>query len=125
VVENEPKLPAPVTSGSEMSYEQVSVTPPDALMEQWKRVFVNGDWIFSGDCPRCGHRWEKAITEEVMVMAFEADVPAAKDKGVHVVICNCTHAHPGRPDDAPSGCGAYWGILVRRSGPPKGLRSER
>jgi hypothetical protein len=123
-VDPKPAAPKPAPA-PEKPYEQASVTPTEPAMKEWKSVLVNGDWIFSGDCPRCGHRWEKAITEEVMVMAFEADLPEPDDalsesdnEGVHVVVCNCTHAHPERPDEVSVGCGAYWGIRVRR--PPSG-----
>lgn len=109
--------PKPHTPPSpEKPYEQVRLKPDDAVVRKWKAVSVNGDWLLSGNCPRCNHSCEKAVSEEVMVMAFEAEAPTPVNEGVHVIQCNCSHAHPHRPDNVPAGCGAYWGIRVARAG---------
>lgn len=105
-----------IPPSTDKPFEQVRLKLDDTLVQQWKPEMVNGDWIFSGNCPRCGHLWEKAVRDEVMVIAFEAETPAPENEGTYVVQCNCPHAHPGRPDDVSSGCGAYWGIRVRRTG---------
>ncbi|HSS41096.1 MAG TPA: hypothetical protein VLK37_00935 [Solirubrobacterales bacterium] len=103
-------------------YESVSLTPDLNTVKGFEVNGVKDGVRYSGDCPRCGHPWEKVVPDEVVVMALEAERPESEDEGIHVVQCNCTHPHPDRPDGITVGCGAYWGLRVRNAA--KGNENE-
>jgi hypothetical protein len=68
---------------------------------------LNGDvTLLHGTCPRCG-----ALFSTPLVPVVYRD-DAMGDGGFHVVFCTCDHPHPNRPPDR-SGCGAYWGFLLK------------
>ncbi|WP_460660169.1 hypothetical protein [Kribbella swartbergensis] len=68
--------------------------------------FDVGVSLLGGLCPRCQAPIEVPLIDGVFRAA-----PAQErtERSTHSVpiICTCTEAHPGRPDDRV-GCGAYW-----------------
>jgi hypothetical protein len=105
----------PKASPDGVRFEEIGIEPDDATMRTWESTRIDGDLVFSGDCPRCGHHWDKQVAEKVMVMQFAAEIGRPKNEGVYVIQCNCLNPHPSRPDSVSRGCGAYWGIRVRRT----------
>ncbi|MCP3938375.1 MAG: hypothetical protein GY708_23760 [Actinomycetia bacterium] len=64
---------------------------------------------FMGPCPRCAHpfvyQWPLEIVRTTLQAKADDVIPVT-------VLCQCTHAHPGRPEGTDQGCGAYWNLAV-------------
>ncbi|MFF0430666.1 hypothetical protein ACFYU9_00355 [Streptomyces sp. NPDC004327] len=69
--------------------------------------------VLSGTCPRCACPFDFTYTRRVY-----RDRPAG-GRSAHTVtvpvLCVCETHHEGRPDEE-EGCGAYWNVLLERTG---------
>jgi hypothetical protein len=87
------------------------VTEPD-YAEQAAATFVIEEFgvgmsLLGGRCPRCRVAIEVPLIDGVFRSDRAADSGRAASVRAVPIICTCTEAHPGRPDDRV-GCGAYW-----------------
>jgi hypothetical protein len=113
------------------------VTPamPFELAEPEKHRLTNLDWVkvvecheqhvssdgsivtLIGTCPRCTHQMSvelpiKARTGKGVSQKKDGQSLGKKKQFKKVAFCNCGTAHEGRPEDHPSGCGAFGALLV-------------
>ncbi len=70
-----------------------------------------------GPCPRCDHAFAAeqvldAVDEERTGVLGETAAPATQYVELDMW-CECRRSHPGRPDDAPEGCGAGYRVPAR------------
>ncbi len=77
--------------------------------EPWKVSGVQIGWFASGTCPTCRHA----------IALYRRSAFGFLPKRPLAVACNCTEAHPGRPEGVVQGCGqstviapAEWGSVA-------------
>jgi hypothetical protein len=63
--------------------------------QAWMRGTVQIGWLATGSCPRCGHT----------MAAYRRRAIGLQPGRGFSVSCNCTSAHPGRPEGVTQGCG--------------------
>jgi hypothetical protein len=63
-------------------------------------------WVLQGHCPRCDHPMNKELVFDTYALET---VRGQSDRVV--VMCNCSHDHPGRPT-GKSGCGAFGALRI-------------
>ena len=62
-----------------------------------------GEWLKTGNCPRCGHHME-VPTFGFTISEFTAGVPPKAPEPVPAR-CDCSSDHPERPTPLKTGCG--------------------
>jgi hypothetical protein len=62
-------------------------------------------WTYAGRCPRCGHAVSKSLNVGGVFPFEERAEPRPME-------CNCGATHEG--GEAAGGCGAYWGLALKR-----------
>jgi len=71
----------------------------DAARRSFKVGSFEGRWMLSGNCPRCGHRVEKDLTDRIgAALAPLRNISVAWK-------CSCGRPHDKAPPTEP-GCGA-------------------
>jgi hypothetical protein len=100
-------------------------TTEDAYGEEAAKSFSvielpHGTLLLRGPCPRCHATIEVPIVSTIFkspralmdkLRPHSANAIKAKKDHIEPMMCMCTDAHPGRPEDR-AGCGAYWTLTI-------------
>ncbi len=65
--------------------------------------------VVSGECPRCGHFHQDSFSPNIVMggqLRGATKGTTGRNSGLtHVVVCDCSEEHDGRPDNLNGGCG--------------------